>query len=81
MDMDSLKQMFDMHIKECDNRDERNVKTFEKMENLVKGVWDAQDKMQESIGRLYVRGSMIIGGLIVVSRALDWAAPMLLGHK
>ena len=81
MDIDSLKQMFDMHIKECDQRDERNSNAIVEMKDLVKGVWDSQDKMQESITKLYIRGAMILGGLIVLGRIMDWIAPLILGHK
>lgn len=72
MDMDSLKQMFEMHIKECDKRDERNIKTNDRIETLFKGIWDAHDEMKQTVTNLQMRIAMGIGALIVIGKGIDY---------
>lgn len=72
MDFDSLKQMFDMHIKECDSRDERNSLAITEIKGMFKGIWDAQDDMREKVTNIQVRMALALGGLIVVGKALDY---------
>jgi len=91
MDIDALKQLFDMHIKECDQRDVRNTKSFDSITGMVKGIWDAMDKnrdtdksdkdaMKKDITNLQIRLALGLGGLIMVSKAVDWALTYF-GHK
>jgi len=72
MDMDSLKQMFDMHIKECDARDTRNVKSIDEFKGMVKGIWDSQDEMRESITKLQIRIAQGLTALILFGKAVDY---------
>lgn len=72
MDFEALKQMFEMHIKECDGRDLRNAKSFDEIKGMFKGIWDAQDKMGDKVANLQIRAAIALGGLIVVGKALDY---------
>ena len=46
MDMEALEKMFSMHISECDKRDERNAKTFERLESVSRGIWNTIDSLK-----------------------------------
>lgn len=72
MDFDTLKQMFDMHIKECDGRDAKNVKTFDEIKGMFKGIWDAQDSMSQKVTNLQIRLAWMLGGLIAAGKVLDY---------
>lgn len=91
VDFDSLKQLFDMHIKECDARDVRNAKSFESMTSMVKGIWDTMDNnkeadskeraaMKNDITNINLRIAYALGGLVVILWLLDHAVTFL-GHK
>ena len=43
MEMETLKSMFEMHIRECDGRDARNEKARDEVRNMFKGIWDTLD--------------------------------------
>jgi hypothetical protein len=79
MDMDSLQKIIEMHIKECDNRDERNVKSIDKIETMFKGIWDAHDEMRKVVTNLQIRAGLALGGLIVIGKFVDYY--LALGHK
>lgn len=83
MDMDTLKQMFDMHIRECEGRDTRATANFTEIKNMFKGIWDTMDKnrdddktekavLADRMRNLEVRGALFFGGLIALSKAFDW---------
>lgn len=72
MDFDSLKNMFEMHIKECDGRDARNSKSFDEIKSMFKGIWDAQDKTSEKLTNLQIKFGVGIVTLILIGKALDY---------
>jgi len=72
MDTDSLKEMFEMHIKECDGRDVRNSAAVTEIKSMFKGIWDAQDDMRKMVTNMQIRASIALGGLIVGGKVLDY---------
>lgn len=72
METESLHQIIEMHIKECDGRDARNASNFSEIKGMFKGIWDAQDKMQDAVAKLQVRGGLALGGIIVIGKLLDY---------
>ncbi len=87
MDQELLTKLFDMHIKECDGRDQRNTKSIEEIKGMFKGIWDAQDQMRDDntrennemrrdITNLQVRFALALGGLIVIGKLIDYLLPM-----
>lgn len=80
MDFDILKSMFDMHIKECDQRDLRNAKSYEETKQMVKGLWDTMDATREKVVTLQVRIAYGLGALIVLSKIVEYGVSFL-GHK
>lgn len=72
IDNEALKQMFNMHIKECDGRDERNSKAIDEIKGMFKGIWDAQDEMRRTVTNMQIRAALFLGGLIVLGKAFDY---------
>ncbi len=77
MDIESLRDMFNMHIKECDDRDQRNAEAVKDIKSMFKGIWDAQDKMRDGIVALQIKIATFLGGFMVVIKIIE----MYVEHK
>lgn len=72
MDMDSLNTIISMHIKECDSRDARTAEAFKEIKIMFKGLWDAHDEMRKIVTNLQIKAALVLGGLMVLGKILDY---------
>lgn len=72
MDSDALFKMFEMHIKECDGRDNRNVSATNEIKNMIKGLWDAHDDMRRTVTSLQIKLAVGIGMFVAAGKILDY---------